>query len=134
LAGRERLCDLAFVGTLHGLRRDERTHYDPPVSHRATVRCRALSGEGWGDLVFPKTTAPLASFVRTGSRIRVAIRGHAGFDGYPVLEFVAQVAPTAPAPTRRRVTVPAGSDFAAGDPGPPRPCAIASAGSVLPLP
>lgn len=133
LAGRERICDLSFVGALHGLRRDEHGAYDPPVSHRMTVRCRAASGEGWGDLVFPKTAASLAPYVRAGSRVRVSIRGHAGFDGYPVLEFVAQIGDGAPEGPRRRLEVPVGSDFATVSDGLPRPCAIASVGSVKPL-
>ncbi|MCB9600850.1 MAG: hypothetical protein H6720_10935 [Sandaracinus sp.] len=132
-ASRERLCDLTFVGTLHGLRRDETAAYDPPISHRATVRCRAASGEGWADLVFPKTTASLAPFVRTESRIRVALRGQSGFHGYPVIEFVAQVSPEVPHPPRRRLAVPAGSDFDQVAEGLVRPCAIASIGSVEPM-
>jgi hypothetical protein len=134
VAGRERICDLTFVGMLHGLRRDEHGGYDPPVSHRVTVRCRAATGEGWGDLVFPKIAASLAPYVRTGSRVRVKLRGHSGFEGYPVMEFVAQLGDAAPEPPRRRLVVPVGSDFATVSDGLPRPCAIASVGSVQPIP
>lgn len=133
-AQRERLCDLAFVGARHSLRRDEVAAYDPPVSHRVTVRCRASSGEGWADLVFPKESASLAPSVREHARIRVRLRGVAGFSGYPVMEFVAQVSPEIPQPTGRRRTIAMGSHFDAPAEGTVRSCAVASVGAIEPLP
>ncbi len=133
-AQRERLCDLAFVGARHSLRRDEVAAYEPPVSHRVTVRCRASSGEGWADLVFPKESAPLAPSVREHARIRVRLRGTAGFSGYPVMEFVAQVSPEVPEPTRRRRTIAMGSHFEPPTEGTVRSCAVASVGAIEPLP
>ncbi|MBX3249747.1 MAG: hypothetical protein KF901_21395 [Myxococcales bacterium] len=140
LAGRERLCDLVFVGTVHALRRDELDAYAEPegvpsVSHRATVRCRATTGEGWADLTFAKESSPLASYVRAGARVRVRVRGVEGFEGYPVLEFLAQRgdAPTAVSGRTTYAPVRAGARFDGATPGATLPCGVVHAGTIRPV-
>ncbi|MAT23610.1 MAG: hypothetical protein CMN29_01380 [Sandaracinus sp.] len=138
--GLERICDLTHVGALQGLPRRAVQDYPEPVSHRRTVRCQAASGAGWADLVFPKASAGLAPFVEHGQRIRVRVLEGVGFEGYPVIAFVANVgeAPAPPPPTPLHAPLPAGADFdrlaREGHLQTARPCALAHVGPPAPTP
>ncbi|MEM9070939.1 MAG: hypothetical protein AAGE52_20685 [Myxococcota bacterium] len=111
--GTERVCDLGFVGRVSPVSRRELRRYAEPVSHRVTVRCRAESGSGWADLVYAKDSASLAPFLRVDTRIRVRVVAEEGFDGYPVVAFVADLGAAPPAaPARWEFTpVAAGDDI-----------------------
>lgn len=95
----ERLCNLSFVGRLHELRPG--SNYPLPVSHRTSIRCQSMDGgEGWADLVFPKTSASLASYVEAGEQIRIRVVGTGGFEDHPIVAFVANIGEVPIQPSR----------------------------------
>lgn len=96
----ERICDLSFVGRLRIVGQRELLRYSVAVSRRTSVRCRTDSGEGWADLVFPKDSAGLATFVEHGERIRVRVLAAQGFEDHPVVAFVANIGEVVVPPPR----------------------------------
>lgn len=135
--GQERVCDVAWTGRLVRLGAADRTTYAEPVSRRRLVRCRAATGEGWADLVFDADSAALAAYVEAGDRIRVQVLPGRGFEGHPLLAFVAAIDHVELAP-RRDPPVPVAAPMEAlahnGAMNQVHPCAIAYVGGIEPLP
>lgn len=138
----ERVCDLEVVGLVTDVSLGARSRYSIPVATRSTVRCRAATGGGWADLVYSAESAPLSASVLVERRIRARIiAGRGGFDDYPVIEFVALLGESPPAPPRTGAlaTVPSGFDFTSfaeevADVGSVRACAVSHVGLVDPIP
>lgn len=134
--GQERVCDVAWAGRLVRLGAGARTAYPVPVSRRRLIRCRAATGEGWGDLIFDADSAALASYVETGDRIRVRVLPGRGFEGHPLLAFVAAIDHIELAP-RREPVVPIGAPMEqlvrGGGTNQVHPCAIAYVGGIEPI-
>lgn len=126
----ERLCDLSFVGRLQEVAAG--ATYPLAVSHRASIRCRAGEGEGWADLVFPKTSASLASYVEAGERIRIRVVAVEGFERHPVVAFVANIGEVPiPPPRWEFQTVGTGDRFEEG--WETSACAVVHQGAVRPV-
>jgi len=134
--GQERVCDVAWTGRLVRLGAAARTDYPMPVSKRRLIRCRAETGEGWADLVFDSDHAALANYVETGDRIRVRVLPGRGFEGHPLLAFVAAIDHVELAPRREQV-VPVGAPMeqlvSNGAENQVHPCAIAYVGGIEPI-
>ena len=128
----ERLCDLSFVGELHEIR--PRSSYPLPVSHRASIRCRSASGgEGWADLVFEKTSVSLANYVEPGERIRVRVVAPAGFEGHPVVAFVANIGEIPVARAQWEFQTVGTAERFDDDWEDTRACAVAHQGAIRPV-
>jgi len=97
---RERVCDVSWIGRLTRVSQAEQSGYPVPLSRRRLIRCTAPTGEGWADLVFDSDSAALATYVDVGDRIRVRVLPGRGFEGHPLLAFVAAIGDVEIAPRR----------------------------------
>lgn len=128
----EQICDLEHVGQLEDVEPRVAQRYPIPIAKRRLVRCAAPAG-GWADLVFRKEAQSLAAFIATGQRLRIkVVSADGGFEGYPVLEFVATIGDGTAAPHALEAVPEAGDDFTshagASTAGLERICAAAAIG------
>ncbi len=140
--GKERVCDVWMAGQSQPVGTRVATRYPMRVAVRRLVRCGAVTGEGWADLVFAPASASLVGSVVSGKRLRVAVvAASGGFEDAPILEFLAVIGdmPGVPAADEDFQSLRAGFDFGAvaGQPelvGTDATCAIAYASPPEPIP
>jgi hypothetical protein len=139
--GKERACDVWMAGQPQNLGVRRGTRYPIPVAARRLVRCGAVTGEGWADLVFPPPSASLVGSVVSGKRLRVSVvAASGGFEDAPILAFLAVIGdlPGVPVLADDFESLQAGFDFGAVADSPElvgtdATCAVAYAGAPEPI-
>ncbi|MBN8616226.1 MAG: hypothetical protein J0L92_36890 [Deltaproteobacteria bacterium] len=140
----EQVCHVSAAGRVEAIAEADGERYGERATQRMSVRCAAVTGEGWADLVFSATSAGHAPEVTVGARVRVRIlRADGGFFDYPIVEFVETEAlgdPTLAAPGAEGTpavvgNLPTGFDLrrAQTDPaavGSVQTCAVSHAGDI----
>jgi hypothetical protein len=85
----EQVCHVSAAGRVEAVAEEDAERYGERATQRMSMRCAAVTGEGWADLVFSATSAAHAAEVTIGARVRVRIlRADGGFFDYPIVQFV----------------------------------------------
>ncbi|MGF1466029.1 MAG: hypothetical protein ACFCGT_07830 [Sandaracinaceae bacterium] len=95
-------CDAVFAGRPEAVGAEQAATYPLEVAYRLAIKCRALTGEGWADLVVPPELADRVNEVRRGRRLRVRLlSADGGYFDYPIVAL-ASLEPEAPSPPAPR--------------------------------